>query len=532
MQLKDNVVDSLSVQVETGHTSITLNDATNFEDPDDFGQYWVRIKDIADSTSERMRVTSKTGNTLSVTRGEIGETAQQHVSGSSVSVVAGAPDIESANRLNVRSFGAVGDGSTDDTAAINAAITAANRAAATLEARGADVIFPYTKTGYKVTDTITLQEGVQLLGLGKRTRLLFDATTNPNNTFIDMVGGRSAIKNLLLEGTTSPAFNGYMIDMDSISYVLIEDCEFKNTTKSPAALNMLSVGKVTLYNLKFKGISYENIRGDGITKLVISECDCSVPAGATSGTIHLINTGPSAIKDCWFLFNDSGVIGINLEGGRGNIVKNCEFVFSATGGTGIKIASVSTGHALVSSCSFIGSGNAGQVTGVEVVYGEDCNISKCIFRQSSGGGSVRSVYLSESTVLNTMMIGCSHIGDSSPDISAAVRQLRPVEFRPIESYTIASGAITGLPITGPIYRASVVPESGSTDTLTDIDPIADGAILILRVNNDVNTITVADGTGNIQLAGSDATLENVRDTLTLVYEASLNEYYEIARSTN
>ncbi|MDE2429547.1 MAG: hypothetical protein KGM99_12510 [Burkholderiales bacterium] len=65
--------------------------------------------------------------------------------------------------VNVKDFGAVGDGSTDDTAAINAAITAVSSAGGTVLLGAAT---------YRVTGTIIQKNGVTLCGYGPRATIL------------------------------------------------------------------------------------------------------------------------------------------------------------------------------------------------------------------------------------------------------------------------------------------------------------------------------------------------------------------------
>jgi hypothetical protein len=76
---------------------------------------------------------------------------------------------------NVKAYGAVGDGVADDTAAIQAAITAAtlqisNNSATAVSAKGSIVYFPMGI--YKITSTLHLSSGVSIRGAGMRTTQL------------------------------------------------------------------------------------------------------------------------------------------------------------------------------------------------------------------------------------------------------------------------------------------------------------------------------------------------------------------------
>lgn len=58
------------------------------------------------------------------------------------------------NGINIKNYGAIGDGITDDTQSINKAIVAA------LQKKGSTLWFPYTEKGYLTTQTITIPVGV------------------------------------------------------------------------------------------------------------------------------------------------------------------------------------------------------------------------------------------------------------------------------------------------------------------------------------------------------------------------------------
>src|SRR6266545_4800162 len=69
---------------------------------------------------------------------------------------------------NVKAYGAVGDGTTDDTTPIQNAINAANTAG------GGTVIFP--AASYKITAALTVPLGVRLVGAGSNKSQLLQAT--------------------------------------------------------------------------------------------------------------------------------------------------------------------------------------------------------------------------------------------------------------------------------------------------------------------------------------------------------------------
>jgi hypothetical protein len=91
---------------------------------------------------------------------------------------------------------------------------------------------------------------------------------------------------------------------------------------------------------------------------------------------------------------------------------------------------------------------------------------------------------------------------------------------------IASGAVT---VTRPYH--TLEPESGTADDLATINGGKDGKLITLRVKDSGDTITVKDGTGNLQLAG-DFAMDNRHDTIQLIYDATLTAWLELSRSNN
>jgi len=95
----------------------------------------------------------------------------------------------SLENLNVRQWGAVGDGVTDDTVAIQTAINVGTAA-------GNAIYFP--NGNYRITSTLTLPTNSVLIGENKRTTYL----TASGKTFpvLDIIGQYSEIRNLYIRG--------------------------------------------------------------------------------------------------------------------------------------------------------------------------------------------------------------------------------------------------------------------------------------------------------------------------------------------
>lgn len=163
---------------------------------DDFDRLWLAVqqneqgtdraivKPITDSDSISMELpeaAERSGKLLSFTGDGSVSVATSATNGTVSNLVtyspagSGAVDttVEAKLResVSVKDFGAVGNGTTDDTSAINLAL-----------ASGAKRVFVPEGT-YKITDTISVPSGVKLFGAGKGITVLDGSTTEPSYFF-------------------------------------------------------------------------------------------------------------------------------------------------------------------------------------------------------------------------------------------------------------------------------------------------------------------------------------------------------------
>lgn len=192
--LKNNTVGYLQSAVTASDTSIVLVTGTGSNFPNlTAGEYFYATISIGNIPTEIVKVTARSNDVLTVVRGQEGTSASNFSAGSAVELrVTAQSIIDSITKyavfINVKAYGAVGDGATDDTAAINAAITAAGT--------NGTVFFP--KGTYLVSSTLQMLSGQCFLGEGGSMQGTSTIKKGANGDLINMVG-RCRLENISLD---------------------------------------------------------------------------------------------------------------------------------------------------------------------------------------------------------------------------------------------------------------------------------------------------------------------------------------------
>jgi hypothetical protein len=437
---------------------------------------------------------------------------------------------------NVKDYGAVGDGTNDDTAAIQAAILdddvgfngiyQSNLTAGT-------ILFPAGT--YKITSTIDVDSTPSSKFLGEANALL---TATFDGYIFDVDGGFNpsghSFENLRFSNSNSTNVTSGCIKINGTIGVSIKDCVFGLT--GGIGVNTDAAQCVTVYNCQFTGTG----TGSGSIGFNAGNAGASINCDYTDLGVAIRHHNVClTVLGGRFEVNGAGIqLGIDESGSNasssGVVISGCSMesnnihieIFTATG---VKIEGVNAS-------SFLGPNTHGLL----VYNGSNIYINSSGFAGSAPSvGSIVFLSDGDNDVFNVVCTNVSGIAAGwvvpnaidttswvNTDYTAAftnkynlytsvnVPPTTPVIF--VDDATIASGAIT---VTSNFMAidTEAAAASDDLDTINGAGPGQIGSRLILRPFSGSRTVVVKNGTGNIHLSGGDCTLDDIDDTLSLIW---------------
>lgn len=195
-------------------------------------------------------------------------------------------------------YGAVGDGTTDDTTAIGLAITAASAAG------GGIVFFPPSTSFYKFTTLTISQDNITLMGAGPRASVLQSASTSSANVIFSAASGAcSRVQDLSIKCSAANA--NPVIQANAGVKLLLNNCEVTANSITGACIRKTS--------------------GATASRITINDCEITVGSGCTQIVSNAATDNACFIRiDRTKFVAAAGFTGVMVSGPN-FIVNNCIF---------------------------------------------------------------------------------------------------------------------------------------------------------------------------------------------------------------
>ncbi len=413
--------------------------------------------------------------------------------------------------FNVSKYGAVGDGSTDDTTAIQAACTAA---AAT---RGV-VIMP---TGnFKITAAIAVAEGVSVIGHGGNVTFVTNTT---NDVVAFNIAGTSASSGDRADRTTLKgmtithhAATKYGVVVDNAAFVLLEDvvvdCAstgyggvlWGDALTTPASAAYLGeMRRCRLWNYTAYGV---RVNSTG-TQWTFHDCHVGSTVNGAHGA-YINKEGVKIHRGQWGANNVGGIpiYAYNLTSGDvdGPTVEGLQFEYVNSGEYGIVLdgATNAVKNAVIRDCGINLTASAGTL--VKFGRAKNCLLETPKVHNPTGGG-----YLAEWTAnaLDCAVRVNKDAATAPVTVNAsATRALKLVEAQVVHSQvadittatnlrTVIRGGVTELPAGWPVTHNGTAWNyhiaSLSDDTATSVTPPTPIGVVRAWNDDEVSTFGVA-----------------------------------------
>lgn len=449
-----------------------------------------------------------------------------------------AEAVSDSDRINVAQYGAVGNGTVNDTAAIQAAINAVSAYG------GGELEFPLTGGGtYKCN--VVLKPGVSLRGASRDVTLI-PATNSPVITLqVDADVERCAIRELTIDGTATQgsftAQDGIRMAPDIGNFhtsVQIVDCLIKNCGSDG----------VVLYGAAGAAV----VEHVGLVQLIRTTITNCTGAGLRmTGNVVLCEANACDIRDNGDEATD-GDSNIVLEAdtvppSRNSLV-GCRIETGSYVAEGAAVALLSALDTSIERCQFGEFHTAvligGTPNGVITMRGN---------RFERGSGPIDAIVEFAGTVNGFIYDGNNvNAGTTGPvglDLPADAANAQRVSIGSQNSWGGLTASTSGLPVTI-ISAADTVLElpnnagavpvnltaagTAAVNTIEDFNSgtaqLVHGDTIQLNITTAGRNLQAVHGTGNLLLAGgANFTLNEPGDRLVLVWDGYLAKWVELSR---
>lgn len=318
----------------TSGTTLTVADSTVFASLDGKFPYALAIN--TDGTDrEIVYVTARpTSTTLTVTRGRDGTTGQAHAVGATVDHVAIAADLNELSAhmatswVNVMDQGVKGDGSTDDTTAIQAVINA-------MPSTGGTIYFP--PGTYKLSAALALKSNLVLIGAGQAASILQQTTTTAAClSGVDV--NTLTIERMQLQGPASGTGTGITLTRSAQAncrYISLRDLYIRQFGQDGVAISNCIVSHFARVNCENNGrhgfFLFGVTGGAAGTSVALDACYANT--NTTTG-FNLFNMVYTALSGCASEGHPTNYL---IDTCQGVSLSGCGSEAMASGGTGFKI---------------------------------------------------------------------------------------------------------------------------------------------------------------------------------------------------
>lgn len=280
----------------------------------------------------------------------------------------------------VTTYGATGNGTTDDTASINAAIAAA---------KDGDIIeFPGTAASYRITGPITVNKRVKLSGGGAKLKLTTSTAT------VSLTAPFAIVEGLYIEGTRTTGQIGMRLGAEQVT---VSDCEVYLTDIGIEVWGGVwhRIEKVRMRNIATTVMKITNIVGTVVDD-VRYDTDLQNYSQPTDGI--LLNGEGCAFTNLDFIHagNALHIAGAAVHSPMWNFFTSCSFDTSTIGALiESTVAGAAVRGVMFSQCWFSSHVTAGvQIQGSQTLDGLTFNGCHIVNNQNVGvaiSGSANNV---------------------------------------------------------------------------------------------------------------------------------------------